>query len=80
MQYTVRRVPRALDQAIRSRARSAGKSLNDVAIEALAEGLGLGSRLGARRAIDDVVGTWVEDPAIDAALAEQDRIDDDLWA
>lgn len=79
MQYTVRRVSRTLDQAIRRRARAEGKSLNEIALEALAEGLGVGTEPAPRRALEDVAGTWVEDPAIDAALADQDRIDDELW-
>ncbi len=36
MQYTVRKVPAALDKAIRGKARAEGKSLNEVAVEALA--------------------------------------------
>ena len=31
------------------------------------------------RSLSDIAGTWVEDPAVDAALADQDRIDEDLW-
>ena len=41
MQYTVRGIPADLDKAMRQRARAKGKSLNEVAIEALAEGIGL---------------------------------------
>jgi len=41
MQYTIRKVPNSLDVALRRRAREQGKSLNDVAIEALARGAGV---------------------------------------
>jgi len=41
MQYTIRNVPNYLDAALRVSAREQGKSLNEVAIEALARGFGL---------------------------------------
>lgn len=40
IQYTIRNVPEALDEALRRAARERGKSLNEVAIEALARGAG----------------------------------------
>ena len=46
MQYTIRGIPVAVDNALRDRARAAGKSLNEAAIDALAEGAGV---TGARR-------------------------------
>jgi hypothetical protein len=42
MQYTIRNVPDYLDAALRVSAREQGKSLNEVAIKALARGFGLG--------------------------------------
>src|ERR1700682_1001173 len=41
MQYTVRGIPTALDAALRERARTSGKSLNEATLDALAEGTGL---------------------------------------
>ena len=79
MQYTIRGIPPAVDQALRKRARSTGKSLNEAAIEALAEGVGVAGAPRKRRDLSDIVGTWVEDPEFDAAIADQRRIDDDLW-
>jgi hypothetical protein len=32
-----------------------------------------------QRDLSDLAGTWVEDPAFDEAIADQDRIDPDLW-
>ena len=43
MQYTIRNVPDYLDAALRVSAREQGKSLNEVAIETLARGFGLGA-------------------------------------
>jgi hypothetical protein len=78
MQYTVRGIPTTVDKALRQRARAKGKSLNEVAIEALAEGIGLEAHL-ERRDLSDIVGTWKKDAAIEAALAAQDEVDEDLW-
>ena len=79
MQYTVRGVPKAVDEALRRRARVEGKSLNEVAIEALAEGLGLGTEPVIRRDLGDIAGTWETDAAVEAALAAQDKVDEALW-
>jgi len=79
MQYTIRGIPAAVDQAIRARARAAGKSLNEAAVEALAEGSGMAGAPRKRRDLGDIAGTWKADKALDAALAAQDRVDEDLW-
>ena len=79
MQYTLRGIPAALDEAIRERAKTEGKSLNEVAVEALADGLGLGDEDIVRRDLSDVVGTWRKEAAVEAALAAQDRVDEGLW-
>lgn len=31
------------------------------------------------RDLSDLAGTWTEDPEFDRAIADQDRIDEDLW-
>jgi plasmid stability protein len=79
MQYTIRGVPETVDAALRERARAVGKSLNEVAIEALAEGVGVTSAPRPQRNLDDIVGTWVSDAAFDEAIADQDQIDEELW-
>ena len=79
MQYTLRGIPSELDRTLRERAREEDKSLNEVAIAALAEGVGLGSDQIARRDLSDIVGTWKKDSAVDAALAAQDVVDRSLW-
>lgn len=79
MQYTIRGIPQVVDEAVRERAKAEGKSLNEVAVEALADGLGLGDEDVVRRDLSDVVGTWKKDTAVEAALSAQDRVDEDLW-
>lgn len=79
MQYTIRNVPATLDQALRRAARQLGKSLNEVAIEALARGAGVTPDRVRQRDLGDIAGTWHEDAAFDKALAAQDRVDEELW-
>jgi hypothetical protein len=79
MQYTVRGIPKSVDAEIRRRARVEGRSINDVAVTALLEGLGLGQEPLVRRDLAGIAGTWKSDPAFDRALEAQDRIDEGLW-
>ena len=83
-QLTIRRVPVGVERALRRRARVEKKSLNQVAVEALARGAGVDASSSNGEPIrfhdlDSVFGTWIEDPAFDAAMAEQRRIDPELW-
>lgn len=79
MQYTIRGVPPAVDDALRERARTAGKSLNETAVDALVEGAGVSGTPRKRRNLGDVAGTWKADKAVEAALEAQDKVDEDLW-
>ncbi len=77
VQYTLRNVPKSVDRAIRAAAKRQGRSLNEVAIEALLRGLGLDD--APRRDLSALAGSWVEDPETDRVLAEQRQIDPELW-
>jgi hypothetical protein len=79
MQYTIRGIPPAIDNALRQRARAAGKSLNEAAVDALTEGSGMAGSRQKRRDLRDIAGTWKADKAVDRALAAQDSVDADLW-
>lgn len=79
MRYTIRNVPDSLDATLRRKAREQGKSLSDVAIEALARGAGLGESPCRYRDLSDIAGTWQEDPAFESALAAQDTANEGLW-
>jgi hypothetical protein len=79
MQYTIRNVPHTLDDALRRAAREQGKSLNEVAIEALARGAGITSDRTRQRDVSDIAGTWRKDAAFDNAVAAQDTIDEEMW-
>jgi len=56
-----------------------GKSLNKITIEVLMRGLGLSNEKIYYDDLDDLAGTWVQDPAFDRAIEEMDRVDADLW-
>jgi hypothetical protein len=79
MQYTIRGIPERLDTVLRERARTEGRSLNEIALGALAEGLGVGRERPVRRDLGDIAGTWRKDAEAEAALAAHDRIDSRLW-
>ena len=78
-QYTIRTIPDAVDRAVRQRARQESKSLNAVVVEAIARGLGLDAGPAVHTDLDDLVGTWQEDPEFDRAVAAFERIDEDAW-
>ncbi len=78
-QYTIRSVPSAVDRALRDQARREKRSLNEVALEALRRGVGLDTPDRLFDDLDDVVGTWEEDPDFDAAIRRQDVVDRSLW-
>lgn len=79
-QYTIRGVPASVDRALRARARREGRSLNEVAIEALRTWVGEGPGGPSHHDLDDLAGSWEEDPAFDAAIEAQDRVDEALWS
>jgi plasmid stability protein len=79
MQYTIRNIPDHVDRALRRRAEREGKSLNEVATEALARGLDLEGQVVRRRDLSSIAGSWVRDREVDRALEEQRKIDPDLW-
>jgi hypothetical protein len=56
-----------------------GKSVGQVALEAIRAGLGLEERAGAKRDLSEFAGSWIADPQVDAALQDQDRVDPELW-
>jgi hypothetical protein len=79
IQYTLRQIPPALDEALRRKSRQDGKSVNQTAIEVLHAGLALNGGSLMHRDLDFMAGSWVEDPAFDEAIRSQDRVDPKLW-
>ncbi|MBI4346671.1 MAG: hypothetical protein HY553_07430 [Elusimicrobia bacterium] len=78
IQYTIRDVPPAVDRELRAAAKRAGKSFNRALLGALAKGAGLGES-PVYTDLDGVIGSWIDDPDTERALAEQRTIDPELW-
>jgi hypothetical protein len=79
MQYTIRNIPPEVDKALREKAKAEGKSLNQILVDALRQGLGLNGQGAIHHDLDFLIGTWVEDTEFDKAIAEQDQIDPEIW-
>lgn len=82
MQYTLRNIPKEVDQALRRRAQRQGRSLNEIALEALSMGAGVPVNDQGRlkyRDLSDIAGTYVYDPEFERAMQEQDQIDPEDW-
>ena len=78
VQYTVRGVPKELDSYLRKEANLRGISLNQLIVERLQESSASNPPV-RRRSLDFLKGLWIEDANFDEALADQRRVDEDLW-
>jgi len=79
IQYTIRNIPSYVDETLRQKAKSEGKSINEVAVEAITFGAGLSDKPLEFHDLDALVGSWKNDPKFDEAIRDQDKIDMDLW-
>ena len=80
MQYTIRNIPTEVDRALRKKAKAAGTSINEAALDALRRGVGLDGGNGTRyNDLDWFYGSWAPDPAFDRAVADMDRVHPDDW-
>jgi len=78
-QYTIRNIPDQVDRVLRRRAKEAGKSFNQVALETLIQGAG--ESLKPKRDFSEVIGSLSEKEAarLDAEIRLQHQIDARLW-
>ncbi len=79
VQYTIRNIPKDLDQMLRKKARQESKSLNAMLIEIIMLGAGLRAEPREYHDLDFLFGSWVEDPEFDKAIADFEKIDEELW-
>jgi hypothetical protein len=80
VQYTVRDVPAHVDRALRRKALEEGKSLNQLLRDALTREAGGDTGPAVlHHDLDDLAGTWEDDPEFDRVIAEQDRVDEAMW-
>ncbi len=78
-QYTIRGIPPAVDRTVRKRVCETHQSLNTVVLAALRRGLGLTEDQPEFHDLDDLAGTWVDDPEFDRAMEMFESIDKELW-
>jgi hypothetical protein len=78
-QYTIRSIPSQVDRALRRQAQASGKSLNQLAVEALAKQAGFDEQPKLFTDLDFLIGSWVDDPACERALESFEQVDEDLW-
>jgi len=78
-QYTVRNVSPRVHRALLAKAAARGVSLNTLVVEALEAEAGVSGQPRSYDDLDDLFGTWVDDKAVDRALAEQRRLDPMDW-
>lgn len=78
-QYTIRNIPAPLDRVARERAKKTDTSLNTTLLAALAAGLQVGEESAVYHDLDDLCGSWADDPECEAALATFAKIDRKLW-
>lgn len=79
---TLRKISPKLQEAIQKRAGAEGLSLNKTVLRMLEEAAGQRSvRREVHNDLDHLAGTWFEEEAeaFEVALAEQRKIDPELW-
>ena len=78
MQCTIRNIPPDLERAIKARAKQLGKSVNQVALELLAQAFGQPTR---HRSLRQMPGAWSAEEAaeLDRFLEEHRGIDEEQW-
>jgi hypothetical protein len=79
MQYTIRNISDAIDEAARARAEAERESLNTVLLHALERGLGLESLPEKKRDLSFFAEGPPLEPEVLRALEEQRQIDPELW-
>lgn len=78
VQYTIRGVPPVVDRALRKKAREQKVSLNRLLVKELQTASGAPSP-ERNRSFDWLAGKWTHDPGFDRAIAEQHKVDWNLW-
>jgi hypothetical protein len=79
MQYTLRNISKQLDRAVRQRAKSEGKSVNQTLLEAVQRGLGLNGEPRTYHDLDWFFGGKSMDEETLRVIAEADVVHPDDW-
>lgn len=78
MQYTVRDIPVEVDRRLRDDSRRRQRSLNQTLVEILSRAAGA-AETTTYHDLDSFFGSWTADAGVDEALADQRKIDGELW-
>src|SRR5262245_36028796 len=78
-QYTIRQVPVSVDRALRRKATERKVSLNTLVLHALEVEAGVTAEPRENHDLDEFFGSWISDPKVERALAEQRRVDRRDW-
>ena len=76
-QYTIRAVPQKVDEVLRKKAQKTGKTLNEVAVEALTKGAGVTPNAKFND-LDWFIGSMDKDSEIDKAMEWMDSLPKDI--
>jgi hypothetical protein len=79
IQYTIRAIPEAVDNALRKSSVREGCSLNNYVIDTLKKGAGLSDAPNSFHDLDFLSGKWIKDEACEKALEEFNHIDEAMW-
>ena len=79
MQYTIRNIPKNLDQRLRDMCHERRESLNKLVVDLLASAAGLKDEPVVHHDLDELSGTWVQDPEFDKAMEVLGTVDEDMW-
>ena len=78
-QYTIRQIPPALDGRLREMSKAENVSLNALVVKLLLDATGLSDEPAVHHDLDELSGTWVDDPEFDKAMLAFESIDEDMW-
>jgi hypothetical protein len=79
LQYTLRNISKATDRALRAKAKSEGKRLNQALLEAVERGLGLNGKVREYNDLDWFLGSGGLEDSVMKAIAENDVVHPDDW-
>lgn len=79
IQYTIRRVPERTNLLLHEKAAEYGMSLNETALKVLQRGLGQADPV-KHHDFDAYAGSWVQEDAVDEALKDFGKIDEEMWS
>jgi hypothetical protein len=75
MTLVIDHLPESLTLALHDRAKVEGRSVQEIAMDAMARGLFVTTPKTESTDLSRVVGTWQEDPEFDDAMSDFERVD-----